>query len=352
MRAIRFDGEFLRVVTDAPDPVLLPGEALVHPVRLLISPADALAASHEGFRDRLVGVPGHQFVGVVKKIGAIDEGVGPQAALAKARAGLLNKRVVGSPAIACTNCDMCRAGLPGHCRARRVMGLHARDGCFADLFAIPLSVLAPVPDGMEDDLAVFAHLASSAAQTRRMMHGAGKHYVTVIGDSALALITARVLARDNKSTRLLYTRPDRARICERWGLKHRSIEEPGRRQDQDVVVDCSGTPTGLRLALQMVRPRGTVLLKSPAAGLPYPPGPTWPRASAAWAEGVDLTPAVVNEVQILGCREASITDGLGTLADADIDAAALITKRFRLDDAVAAYAAAGSGEHVAVVMDA
>lgn len=323
----------------------------MHPTRLLVGAADVdAAAGGERGGSRLVGVMGHQFVGVVKQIN-LPEDTGGRHPLAAARRNLLGKRVVGSPVIVCTSCDMCRAGLPGHCRARRVMGLHAREGCFADLFAIPLSNLLAVPDAVEDDRAVFAVMASSAAQAGQMLRAAGKHYITIVGDNAMALMTAQLLAHLNKSARVLYTRPERARLCERWGIKHRAVEEPGRRQDQDVVVECTGTPAGLRLAMQLVRPRGVILLKSPGGMTPCPAGQPFAE-SAAWANGgVDLTPVVVNELQVLGCRDGSIADGLGAIADGLIDTTGLITRRFKMDDAAGAFAAAGNEEQLGVVMD-
>lgn len=340
MRAVRSDGQTIRVVTDAPDPALNACEALVHPTRVLVTQADA--------GSRWSGVVGHQFVGVVKKLN-IPADAPP---LIAARKSFLNKRVVGSPQIVCTNCDMCRAGLPSHCRARRVMGLAARDGCFADLFSIPVSNLVEVPQSLDDDRAVFAHLAASAVQACHMLRAASKSYITVVGDSALAMLTAQVLARHNKTTRLLHARPDRARLCERWGIKSRSIDEPGRRQDQDVVVECTGTAAGLRLALQFVRPRGVVLLKSPSAATPFPPGtPFASEPGQAWATGLDLTPAIVNEVQILGCRDSSIADGVGALVDLAPDVLPLITRRLKLDDAPAALAAARDDEHLAIMLD-
>lgn len=347
MRAVRFDGQFVRVVADAADPALAAGEALIHPTRVLATPADAEAVNPR-LSNGWTGVVGSLFVGVVKRINPPDR-AGP---LTVARSSLLNKRVVGSTAIACTDCDMCRAGLPTHCRARRVLGRWAREGCWADLFSMPLANLVEVPPTMPDDRAVFAGLAASAVQASKMLHVAGRQYVSVIGDSALALLTAQTLAMQNPRTRLLYSRPENARLCERWGLKCRAIEEPGRRQDQDVVVECTATSAGLRKALAFVRPRGTIVLKSPAATAPFPPGQAVSSdLNGPWAGGVDLTPAIVNEIQILGCREAPIADGLGLLADLPVDVEALVTRRSKLDDAAAALTAAASGEHLAVLLD-
>jgi threonine dehydrogenase-like Zn-dependent dehydrogenase len=131
------------------------------------------------------------------------------------------------------------------------------------------------------------------------------------------------------------------------------VEEPGRRQDQDVVVDCTGTSAGLRLALQLVRPRGIILLKSPLGLAPFHPGR--PMADVApdsgWAAPVDLTPAVANEVQIVGSRDGPIPDALRMLAENTIEVQTLISKRFRFQDAPAAMRLAAGGEALAVVME-
>lgn len=350
VRAVRFDGQSVAFAADAREPEAAPGEALVHPTRVLVTPADAHAVSAAGAaRSRFAGVVGSHFVGVVKKIN-LPADAGP---VLSARKDLVGKRVVGSPTIACAQCDLCRAGLPMHCRARKVAGAHGRDGCLADLFAMPLASLHAVPQGVDDDRAVFAPMLASALQASAMLRAASKHYITVLGESALALLTAQVLARQNKTVRLLTSRgrEDRGRLLEAWGIKHRMIDEPGRRQDQDAVVDCTGAASGLRLALQFVRARGVILLKSPVALAPYPAGQPFAEASAAWAEGVDLTPVVANEVQIMGCRDGPIPDALGVLSEGTMDVLSLISKRARLEEGPAAFEAAGRGEHTGVLID-
>ena len=300
------------------------------------------------------GVLGHQFVGVIKAVN-VPADAGPAAA---ARKGWVGKRVVASPTIACAACDLCRASLSNHCRARRVIGIHGHDGCFADQFTVPLTSLHAVPEKVSDDQAVFAFALSGAAHAVNMLRSEGHSYITVLGDSALALMTAQALSRKNTTVRLLSSKADRARLCERWGVKQRGLDEPGRRQDQDVVVDCTGSAAGLRLALQLVKPRGVVMLKSALALAPYPAGRPFPEMGEGngWSAGggVDLTPAVVNEVQIVGSRDGPLPDALAMLAEGTVDVTSLITKRCKFDEAVAGLRAAGSGsggEQIAVVMD-
>lgn len=352
MRALRCESGTLRLRAELPEPACAPGEAIVQPTRVLISPGDlaaaGLGAAADGRRP-FEGVLGSQFVGVVKKIN-LPADAGP---LLAARKTWVGRRVVGSPTISCGACDLCRHGLAIHCRSRKVMGAFEREGCLADSFGVPLLSLAQVGDPISDDKAVFAHVLSSALHAVNMLRGQQASYITVLGDGVMALLTAQALARMNKSVRVLSSRPDRQKLCEKWGIKHRGIEEPGRRQDQDVVVDCTGTSAGLRLAMQLVRPRGIIMLKSPIGLAPFPPGKPMPDVApgSGWSTPVDLTPIVANEVQIVGSRDGPIPDALRMLAEDTIDVLNLVTKHYRFEDAMAAMQAAAAGESLAVVVD-
>lgn len=346
MRALTFDGQTLRYLPTAPEPEPGPGEALIRPTRLAIGPAD-VALVRAGSASGFSGVVGHQFVGVVKKIN-LPADAPP---LLAARKGWVGKRVVASPTVSCGTCDLCRGGLPMHCRARAVMGLHGRDGCFCDFLVAPLSSLSPVPDNVPDDKAIFAHPVGAALHAAMILRNEHSSFVTVLGDSALALLTAQALARLNKHVRVLTGGTDRGRLCERWGIKHRALEEPGRRQDQDVVVDCTGSSAGLRLALQLVRPRGIILLQSPLALAPFPAGKPLAEAGGAWGTPIDLTIAAVNEVRIFGSRDGPIADALGALSEDAIEVASLISKRFKFDEALKAMESAGAPDALGVLID-
>lgn len=339
------------MTADAAAPTPAPGEAQVRVTRGLIGQSDlAVAGMVPGVaRPGFAGVMGSRAVGVVKAVN-LPADASPVLA---ARKGWVGKRVVVSAAESCAACDMCRRGLAPHCRARKVMGVDGRDGCLADLCTAPLAALSLVPDSVTDDRAVFAHDLASALHAVTMLRSEHASFITVLGDSAPALLTAQALARMNKTVRLLTARPERQRLCERWGIKHRAPEEPGRRQDQDVVVDCSGSAAGLKLALQLVRPRGTVLLKSPLALAPCPPGRPVPEVGpgSPWAAPVDLTPAVVNEVQLVGSRDGPVPDALRMLAEDAVDVAGLVTRRVRLDDAAEGLRVAAQPDQIAVLVD-
>ncbi len=355
VRAIRFDGTAVRLVGDAREPVCGPGEALVKPRRMGICSTD-LEIARGG--SRFVGVLGHEFVGTVVEVNpgpAVAGGAsaGATGALAAARAkALKGKRVVADINVVCGRCALCKAGLRVHCRDRTVIGCSGRDGVFADLVALPIANLHVVSDKVDDEQAVFAEPLASAAHVAQMLRRGGDEYVTVLGDGKLGLLCAQVVQRVNPSVRLLGKHPAKFGLCEKWGVKHRHIDEVGRRQDQDVVIDCTGSASGLALAMQLVRPRGKIVLKSTVSPMPVPPGAPAPGADhPAWATPVNLAPIVINEIEMVGSRCGPIDVALGMLERAEVNVLPLITRRSKFEDALAAFEAAKRGE-IKVLLEA
>jgi threonine dehydrogenase-like Zn-dependent dehydrogenase len=319
------------VSADAPTPVAGIGEAVITPTRLGIASPDLAIG---GGRVPFEGIIGHEFVGVVESVVPTrDE-----------QRSLVGKRVVGSPTVSCGVCELCRRGLSQHCPTRRVLGLKNLPGCFAERFVLPVANLVEVPKGVHDDQAVFANAVAAAVHAARMLRIEGKPYVTVLGDGVMGLLCAQVMARLNASVRLLGTQPAKFMLCERWGIKHRHVAEVGRRQDQDVVVDCTGSPEGLELALQLVRPRGKVLLK---AG----PMPMMGLTSGDEKHGADLSLAATNEIEIIGSGAGRIGEGMAAIAKNTVEVLSMVSSRFRFADAMAAFKLASLPEAVKVIVE-
>lgn len=323
MRALRFDGTRLILDPAAPEAPLAQGWAVIRPRRMGISAFDASLASGAAPGHPPI-IPGHECVGVVESVAGEPE----------VRARWEGKRVVGSIGIVCASCDLCRAGLGHHCRARRTLGVSGLDGCFADRFTLPIRNLVEVPAAVGDDQAVFAEPLAAAAHAAQLVRVEGKTYITVLGDGATALLCAQVFARRNASVRLLGAHASKIALCERWGIKHRLVSEPGRRADQDVVIDATGTGAGLALALEQVRPRGTILLLGHA------------RAAAP-----PLNLLIDREITLIGSRGGAPADALAMLARADVDTVPLITRRARLADGVAALRAAAEPDQIKVLLE-
>lgn len=332
MRAIRYEGpeSGVRVASAAPDPACAEGEAIVRPLRIAIGPADI---AFDRLRPKLPAITlGREFVGVIERLDA------PKPVRSK-EPSLIGRRVVASVDYACGVCDLCQRGLAHHCRNRKILGVFGREGCFADRLALPVRSLHPVPNEVDDDRAVFVEPLAAAAQCVHQLRVEGKPYITVLGDGVVALLCAQLMNRLNASVRVVGMNEHRLELAGKWGIKHRHEREVGRRADQDVVIDCTGKPEGFALALRLVRPRGKVLLK----------GPIHPALGAPWA--IDFSPAVVNEVDVIGSRCGSIPEALELLRTSAVDVVSLISKRARLDDALDALKAAARPEHLKVLLD-
>ena len=329
MRALVCENGSARVIDTTPEPTIGSGEALVRVVRAGLGDADA-AVLREAWPDP-PSILGHEFVGVVERLAE---------PVAHARdQTLLGKRVVASIEIACGKCDLCRRGLANHCRELALLGLSARDGCLADRVAIPVRSLSPVPAGVDDDTAVFALGCGAALHAAQMVRLEGRGYITILGDNLAALLAAQAMARLNATVRLIGENPERFGLAERWGIKHRHADDIGRRQDQDVVVDCTGSPQGLDLALRLVRPRGTIILGASTVAVP-------PDASSSPA---DLSLIARHEVAVLGARGGKVQEGVAALADNRFDVSGLITRRCRFAEAAAALETLA--RHIKVVVE-
>ncbi|MDX2113997.1 MAG: alcohol dehydrogenase catalytic domain-containing protein [Planctomycetota bacterium] len=334
MRAFRTDGPGTpKLDRGAPEPVLPEGEALLRTVRAAVSRFDAGAMSRPFSASPIT--LGNEFVAVVEKVAPAKGTMRDRAA------ALVGKRVVGSPNAVCGECDLCRGGLSNHCAARTVLGVLNRDGCFADRFTLPAMNLHVVPDTVDDDRAVFALALASALHAVQQLRIEGKPYITVLGDGPVGLMCAQLMNRLNASVRVLGRSEAKLELAAKWGIKHRHEREAGRRADQDVVVDCTGVPEGLELALKLVRPRGKILLKGPVH-----PGALTPPAAPA-----ELSLIWAKEVEVIGSRCGPIAEALGVLARGEVDVLSLISRRFKLDDATEALRTASRPETLKVLLD-
>ncbi len=324
MRALRFDGEQPRFEPnhDAPAPPP-PGEALIRPLLAGVCSTDLEIC--RGYMD-YTGVLGHEFVGVVEAVADESD---------ERAARWVGRRVVGTINCVCGKCDMCRSGLANHCRDRTVLGIAARDGCFADRFTLPVRNLLAVPDAVDDDHAVFTEPLAAACEINRQLHIEGKPYVTVLGDGRLGLLVAQVLSRLNASVRVVGKHADKLDRCTKWGIKHRLLDDLTPRKDQDIVVDCTASASGLVLAMQLVRPRGTIVLKT----------------TVAEQAGVDLSPLVIDEINLVGSRCGPFDEALAMLTEDKVDVLSLITRRMRIEDGVAALKAARRSDNIKVLIE-
>src|SRR5687768_8949587 len=251
------------------------------------------------------GVLGHEFVADV--VSSPDK-------------DLVGQRVAGEINVVCGRCDLCLSGLSSHCRNRTVLGILNRDGAFAEFFRLPADNLHEVPASVEDDAAVFAEPLAAAFQVLKQVKLDGKRWVTVLGDGRLGLLCAQVLRNAGCPVRVIGKHADKLRLCDQWGIRSRPLAEITPRHDQDVVVDCTGSAEGLELAMQLVRPRGTIVLKS----------------TVAEGKPINLAPIVIDEINVVGSRCGPFKEAIKALSEKSVDVTSMIHRRMKIEQGVEA----------------
>jgi len=303
------------IVSEVPAPTPADGEALIK-VRLAgICGTDLeILKGYGGYE----GIPGHEFVGTV---------VGGSAALE-------GRRVVGEINCVCGRCDMCGSGLSNHCRRRTVVGISGRPGAFAEFITLPERNCQVVPDSIGDADAVFAEPLAAALQVTRQIKVEPKMNIVVLGTGRLGLLVAQVLALANCRLMAIGRNPKTLGLLDRKRIRACTVSEISSWQDRDVVVECTGSPEGLSLAMKLVRPRGTIVLKTTCHA----------------AGQIDLTPIVVNEVTLLGSRCGPLGEALAMLARREIDVASMVSRTVPLSEGPAAFQLAADPQNIKILL--
>jgi threonine dehydrogenase-like Zn-dependent dehydrogenase len=306
MRALVFD-QSLSFQPRHRDPVEADGDTLLRVRQAGICATDLeITRGYMGYK----GVLGHEFVADV--VSSPDK-------------DLVGQRVAGEINVVCGRCDLCLSGLSSHCRARTVLGILNHDGAFADFVRLPAMNLHVLPKTVDDDQAVFIEPLAAAFQVLKQIKLDGRKWVTVLGDGRLGLLVAQVLRNAGCPVRVIGKHPDKLAMCEKWQIRSRPVDDITPRHDQDVVVDCTGSAAGFELAMQIVRPRGTIVLKS----------------TFATGKPLNLAPLVIDEINVVGSRCGPFREAIRALAEKQIDVASLITRRMKLEQGVEAMELAG-----------
>ena len=263
MRALVYRNNTLTLEKNYRQPELQPGEALIRVLQVGICNTDLeITRGYMAFE----GVLGHEFVGIVE---SVHEGSG-----ATAPTYLIGKRVVGEINAACrrADCFYCQRDMPTHCPRRTTLGIVNRDGAFAEYLTLPTENLHMVPDTVSDEEAVFVEPLAANFEIFEQVHIKPTDSVIVLGDGKMGQLAAQVLALASCEVLMIGKHAEKLAIVEQRGIATcllddvtHLLQKAGRRVD--MVVECSGAAQGLELALQLVRPRGTVMLKSTAAFL-------------------------------------------------------------------------------------
>jgi len=308
MKALRFENGKLSI-GDVAKP-LADGEVLVRVTLSGICNTDLeIARGYAGF----AGTIGHEFVGVIEE-------VGPAAGTATGSLSY-GQRVVGEINAGCGSCDLCRAGDPRHCPQRTVLGIVGRDGAHAEFLKLPAENLIPVTGEISDERAVFTEPLAAACGILERASITKDTRVAVIGDGKLGLLCAQVIATTGAPVTLIGKHRSKLQIAERRGIETLTVDNyEGRARGFDAVIEASGSGSGFDLALNLLRPRGVLVLKSTFHG----------------ATEIDAARVVVDEISVVGSRCGRFAPALELLRTNAVDVESLISEEFALTDGVRA----------------
>src|SRR5947209_6243727 len=252
------------------------------------------------------GVPGHEFVGEVVEADSQE---------------LIGKRVVGEINLACGTCSWCVRGLGRHCPNRSVLGIVKHPGAFQEFLTLPERNLHVLPDEIPTEVAVFTEPVAAACEILDQVSIPCNSEVAVLGDGKLGLLVAQVLRASGHRVHQFGRHRDKLRIAERAGVTTEVAGDHLPEAEYGWVVEATGSQTGLRAAARMVRPRGTVILKSTVHG----------------QVPVDTAPLIVNEVTLVGSRCGRFEPALEMLQLGAIDVGSMIAASMPLNQARKAF---------------
>src|SRR5713101_376873 len=321
MRALVFRNNVLTLEKNYRRPDLQSGEALIKVLQVGICNTDLEII--RGYMD-FQGVLGHEFVGIVE---SVHEGSG-----ATSPRYLIGKRVVGEINAAChrPDCFYCQHNMPTHCPDRTTLGILNRDGAFAEYLTLPTANLHLVPDNISDEEAVFVEPLAANFEMLEQVHVKPTDSVVVLGDGKMGQLAAQVLTLAGCEVMMVGKHEEKLALAEKRGVHTYVLDDAerfalGNGRHADLVVECTGSAQGLGLALRLVRPRGTVILKSTVAD----------------KSSLHLAPIVIDEIRVQGSRCGPFPPAIRALSQRKVDVLPLISARHSLDEGLDAFEHAG-----------
>ena len=295
MKATFFDGKQMIFDNNYPDPKF--NETLVQVNLAGICGTDLEILN--GYM-KYAGILGHEFVGTVVKSNNPD---------------LIGKRVVGEINAGCTKCDFCIRGMERHCPSRTVLGILKRDGAFAEFLSLPEKNLHIIPDSISDEQAVFVEPLAAAFEINEQISLKPEWNVAVVGDGRLAQLIIQVIKLTCSNITCFGKHQNKLEGLIQSGIKIKIGIESTDEQLFDLVVEATGSNSGFTDTMKLVKPRGTVVLKSTIAS----------------RENLDLTSTIINEITLIGSRCGLFKPAIDALATGVISVNSMIDSTFSLD---------------------
>ncbi len=211
------------------------------------------------------------------------------------------------------------------------LGILNRDGAFAEYLTLPVANLHLVPDNVSDEEAVFVEPLAANFEILEQVHVKPTDSVVVLGDGKRGQLAAQVLMLSGCEVMMVGKHEEKLALAEKRGVHTYVLDDATsftleNRRRMDVVIECSGSAQGLEMALRLVKPRGTLILKSTVAD----------------KSTLYLAPIVIDEIRIQGSRCGPFAPAIRALSQKTVDIRPLISARYSLDEGVVAFEHAAS----------
>jgi len=316
MFALRYEKNTLTLDHHCPEPVPAEGESLIKVVKAGICNTDIeITKGYMGFE----GIPGHEFTGIVEK--HQDQ-------------SMIGRRVVGEINCYCNQCSTCKKGDVTHCPDRSTLGIHNRNGVFAEYCTLPDHLLHEIPDSLSDEEAVFAEPVAAALEISERIHIRPSDHVYVLGDGKLGILTAQVIRLTGCDLTVVGKNNQKLDILNQMQIRTVTLKENLNLPKADMVIDCTGNPSGLDLSVKLLKPRGKLVLKSTFHGDNH----------------VNLTSFVVDEITLIGSRCGPFSPALRLLEQKLIQVKPLINEVYDLENGIEAFDKAREKESLKVLV--
>ncbi len=184
-----------------------------------------------------------------------------------------------------------------------------------------------MPDNVSDEEAVFVEPLAANFEMLEQVHVKPTDRVIVLGDGKMGQLAAQVLALASCDVMMVGKHAEKLALAAQRGIQTHLLGDivgaqciaPNSRVD--LLVECSGSAQGLELAMRLVRPRGSIILKSTVAD----------------KSTLYLAPIVIDEIRVQGSRCGPFAPAIRALSQGRVDVRPLISARYHLDGGLAAF---------------
>jgi threonine dehydrogenase-like Zn-dependent dehydrogenase len=205
-----------------------------------------------------------------------------------------------------------------------VLGIVKHPGAFREFLTLPIRNRHRVPASIPTEHAVFIEPIAAACEILDQVKIPKSERVAVLGDGKLGLLVAQVLQAKGAKVHLFGRHRNKMRLVEPTGVTTEIVPKKLPFAAWPFVVDATGSSEGLKAAVSMCIPRGTVMMKSTGHGL----------------VSIDTAPAIVNEITLIGSRCGRFEAALPLLSSGKVHVGSMISEEFPLDRAPEAFATA------------